>query len=141
MLLVAADASDVGLTRARFIDGKIANSLHVVGDGAEALAFLSRRNEYADAPDVDLVLVDLDLPRASVEAFLDQRAADPPLSRIPVFVLSGSDDRCTDRWSAGRGVTGSLAKPIDPDAFFDAVRSIDSFWLSIVRTPAVTETE
>ena len=141
MLLVATDASDAGLTTAGFIDGKIVNTLHVVDDGAEALAFLRRRNEYAYAPGVDLVLVDLDLPRASVETFLEQRAADPSLGRIPVFVLTASDDRRTDCRPTGRGVTGSLAKPIDPDAFFEVVRSIDDFWLSIVRSPAVTETE
>ena len=146
ILLVTADPGAAGLTREGFVGGRILNTFHVVGDAIEALAFLRRRNEYADAPDVDLVLVDLDLPRASVEAFLAQRTADPPIGRIPVFVLSGSDDRCadrrcTDRRLTDRGVDGSLAKPVDPDAFFDAVRSIDDYWLSIVRSPAITETE
>ena len=141
ILLVTADPAEAGLTREGFVDGRVVNTLHVLGDATEALAFLRRRNEYADAPDVDLVLVDLALPRAPVEAFLAQCTADPSLGRIPVLVLSGPDDQPPDRRSTARGVEGSLAKPVDPDAFFDAVRSIDDYWLSIVRSPAITETE
>src|SRR4051794_38575206 len=90
VLLVEDDPGDVLMTREAFEDNKVKNNLSVVSDGVDALAFLRKEGKYADAPDPDLILLDLNLPRMDGREVLAEIKADERLRHIPVVVLTTS---------------------------------------------------
>ncbi|AXR79217.1 response regulator [Natrarchaeobaculum sulfurireducens] len=135
LLLVEDNPGDVRLTREAFEAGRIENELHVVPDGAQALDFLHRRGEYADAPRPDLILLDLNLPRTGGEAVLEELKADPELRPIPVIVLTSSRAEEDVVKSYDLHANAYLTKPVDPDEFIDTVRAFEKFWFSVVRLP------
>ena len=135
ILLVEDNPGDVRLTKEAFKEGKIKNTLHVVGDGVEALDYLFQRNEYADAPPPDIVLLDLNLPRKDGDEVLEEINDDPVLSRIPVIVLTSSDAEEDVIRSYDLQANAYLTKPVDPKAFIDTVQTFQSFWLEVVRLP------
>jgi chemotaxis family two-component system response regulator Rcp1 len=135
ILLVEDSPSDVDLTREALEDTKVHNNLSVVGDGAEAMAFLRREGQYADAPHPDLILLDLNLPKMGGREVLAEIKADPKLRRIPVVVLTTSEAEQDIVESYNLHANCYVRKPVDLDAFIQVVRSIDSFWLAIVKLP------
>jgi chemotaxis family two-component system response regulator Rcp1 len=135
ILLVEDNPGDARLTREVFAEGRITNDLHVVSDGVEALRFLRAEGPYAGAPRPDLILLDLNLPRMDGREVLATIKADPALRTIPVVVLSTSAaDRDIDQ-SYQLHANSFITKPVDLDQFITVVRSIESFWLTIVRLP------
>ena len=135
ILLVEDNPGDVRLTQEAFADGRIANTLHVVEDGAAALDFLFQRNDHADAPRPDLVLLDLNLPRRNGDEVLEELHGDPDLRRIPVIVLTSSEAETDVVRSYELCASGYLTKPVDPDEFITAIQEIERFWLSIMQLP------
>ena len=136
ILLVEDSPGDVRLTQEVLRDARIANELHVVGDGEAAMAFLRRQGEYADRPRPDLVLLDLNLPRKDGRAVLAEINADAELASIPVIVLTTSDAEQDILRSYRLAANAYITKPIDLNELIAVVRSIETFWLSIVRLPA-----
>jgi CheY-like chemotaxis protein len=136
ILLVEDNPGDVRLTQEVLKDGRILNTLHVVGDGAEALAFLRREGEFADAPRPDLVLLDLNLPKMDGREVLAVVKSDPDLRRIPVVVLTTSSSEIDVMTSYDLHANCYITKPVDLDQFVKVVRSIEDFWLAIVRLPS-----
>jgi CheY-like chemotaxis protein len=135
VLLVEDDPGDVLMTREAFEDEKVRNELHVVGNGVDALAFLRREGDYADAPTPDLVLLDLNLPRMDGREVLAEVKADPELRRIPVVVLTTSEaEEDIDR-SYSLHANAYVTKPVDFDRFTAVVRQIDDFFVSVVKLP------
>lgn len=135
ILLVEDNRGDARLTREVFGEGRITNDLHVVSDGVEAVRFLRGEGPYAGAPRPDLILLDLNLPRMDGREVLATIKADPALRTIPVVVLSTSAaDRDIDQ-SYQLHANSFVTKPVDLDQFIAVVRSIESFWLTIVRLP------
>ena len=135
ILLVEDSPSDVDLTREALEDTKVHNNLSVVGDGVEALAFLRREGRYADAPYPDLILLDLNLPKKDGREVLAEIKSDPELRRIPVVVLTTSEAEQDIVESYNLYANCYVKKPVDLDAFIQVVRSIDNFWLAIVKLP------
>jgi CheY-like chemotaxis protein len=91
ILLVEDNPGDIRLTREAFRESQIANELHVVTDGVEALDFLHKDGEYTDAPRPDIILLDLNLPRKNGNEFLKELHEDSPdLAWIPVIILTSS---------------------------------------------------
>jgi CheY-like chemotaxis protein len=135
ILLVEDSPSDVRLTEKVMADARIANELHVVGDGVDALDFLYRRASYADAPMPDMILLDLNLPRKDGREVLQTIKADDTLKHIPVVVLTTSREEADVLQSYELHASSYIAKPIDLHEFIDVVRSIEGYWLSIVRLP------
>ncbi|WP_435125718.1 response regulator [Halobaculum sp. D14] len=133
VLLVEDNPGDVRLTKEAFADGSIANTLHVVGDGVDALDFLNQRGGYADAPEPSIVLLDLNLPRKDGDEVLEAVKADPELAHIPVVVLTSSSSREDVIASYERNANAYLTKPVDPDEFIETVEQFERFWLSIVE--------
>ena len=135
ILLIEDSPSDVAMTRAALVDGRIANELSVVGDGEKAIAFLRREGHYLNAPRPDLILLDLNLPKMDGREVLEELKQDPDLKVIPIVVLSTSAaevdvQRCYETYA-----NSYVIKPIGVDAFLDAVRGIEDFWLALVRLP------
>lgn len=135
VLLVEDDPGDVLMTREAFEDNKVANTLHVVHDGAEALAFLRKEGEYAGAPTPDLVLLDLNLPRMDGREVLAAVKADDELRQIPIVVLTTSEAEEDVLRSYALHANAYVTKPVDFDRFIEVVRKIDDFFVSVVRLP------
>ncbi len=135
ILLVEDNPADVRLTQENFKEGKILNNLHVVKDGEEAMAFLHRKGKYADAVRPDLILLDLNLPKKDGREVLAEIKTDEKLKIIPVVVLTISKAEEDILKSYNLHANCYIIKPIDLDQFNKIVRSIEDFWLSIVRLP------
>jgi len=135
ILLVEDDPGDVLMTREAFADYKLRNQLHVVSDGAEAMAFLRQEGEYADLPRPDLVLLDLNLPRMDGRQVLESIKSDPELSSIPVVVLTTSEAEDDVMRSYSLHANAYVTKPVDFERFIEVVRQIDDFFVTVVRLP------
>ena len=135
ILLVEDSPGDVRLTREAFKDAKVHVNLHVASDGAEAMAFLERNGEYANVPRPDLILLDLNLPRKDGREVLAEIKESPSLKIIPVVILTTSASEEDILRSYRLHANCYITKPVDLDGFLKVVKSIDNFWLSVVRLP------
>jgi chemotaxis family two-component system response regulator Rcp1 len=138
ILLVEDNAADVRLTKEALHEGKVRNSLTIARDGAEAMRILRREGEHADAARPDLVLLDLNLPRKDGREVLAEIKADEELKRIPVVVLTTSSAEVDILNSYSLHANCYITKPVDLEQFVNVVRSIDDFWLTVVRLPQET---
>jgi CheY-like chemotaxis protein len=136
ILLVEDSPADVDLTVEALQDAKVRNHLSVVSDGVEALALLRREGAYADARQPDLVLLDLNLPKKDGLEVLAEIKADPRLRRIPVVILTTSEAEQDILKSYDLHANCYVTKPVDLDRFITVVKSIEDFWLAIVKLPA-----
>ena len=135
VLLVEDDPGDQLITREAFEHNKVNNRLHVARDGQEGLDFLYRRGAFRDAVRPDLILLDLNLPKYDGRQLLEKVKSDPDLSRIPIVVLTTSSAEEDILRSYKLHANAYVTKPVDLDAFIDAVRQIDEFFLQVVRLP------
>jgi two-component system response regulator len=135
VLLVEDSAGDVRLTREAFKDAKVHINLHVASDGIEAMAFLKREDQYAAVPRPDLILLDLNLPRKDGREVLEEIKEDPLLKSIPVVILTTSASDIDILRSYRLHANCYITKPVGLDGFLEVIKSIDSFWLSVVQLP------
>jgi CheY-like chemotaxis protein len=135
LLLVEDNEGDVRLTREALKEGKVTNALLVARDGVEALALLRREGKYEGAPRPDLILLDLNLPRMDGKQVLAALKADPDLKRIPVVVLTTSTAEEDILRTYNLHANCYVTKPVDFEKFVSVVRTIDAFWLTVVRLP------
>jgi CheY-like chemotaxis protein len=135
VLLVEDDAGDVVMTREALEEGKVVNRLHVAGDGVEAIEFLRRSGDHADAPRPDLILLDLNLPRRDGRQVLAEIKGDPDLRRIPVVVLTTSEAEEDILRSYDLHANAYVTKPVDFNRFVAVIQQIDEFFISVVRLP------
>jgi len=135
VLLVEDNPADVRLTREALKEEKFYSNLHVVSDGVEAMAFLRREGEYANAPRPDLILLDLNLPRKDGRQVLEEIKADPDLKVIPVVVLTISKAEEDILRSYQLHANCFISKPVDLGQFLKVAQSIQEFWLTIVKLP------
>lgn len=135
ILLVEDNPGDIRLTREAFKEGKVLNNLSVVEDGAEAMAFLRQQGKYADAPRPDLILLDLNLPKKDGREVLPEIKGDTNLKRIPVVILTTSKAEQDIVKTYNLHANCYVTKPVDLEQFISVVRSVQYFWLSIVKLP------
>ena len=135
VLLVEDNPGDVRLTKEALKEGKLLNQLTVVGDGVEALSFLRKEGVYADAPQPELILLDLNLPKKDGREVLAEIKADPNLRRIPVVVLTTSSSEEDILKIYDLHANCYVKKPIDLDKFIEVVRECERFWLQVARLP------
>ncbi len=135
ILLVEDNPGDVRLTLEAFKDAKVSNSLSVVQDGEEALAFLNREGKFVQAPRPDLILLDLNLPKKDGREVLQEIKADQNLKRIPVVILTTSQAEEDIFRTYNLHANCFITKPVDFGQFIKVVKSIEEFWLTIVKLP------
>ena len=135
VLLVEDNPGDVRLLIETFREAKIHNRISVVEDGVEALAFLRREGKHGSAPRPDLILLDLKLPRKGGQEVLKEIKQDPDLKRIPVVVITSSEAEKDVLEAYNNYVNCYLTKPVDLEQFMGVVRSVEEFWLSVVKLP------
>lgn len=136
ILLVEDSPDDADLTMDALRDGRVRNRITHVEDGMQAMAFLRREGKYADAPRPDLILLDLNLPKKSGREVLAEVKQDPDLRRIPVVIMTSSDDEKDILAAYNLYVNCYVTKPVDLDQFIGVVKSIEQFWFTIVKLPA-----
>lgn len=133
ILLVEDNADDVELTRIAFAEARIANPLHVVGDGRQALDYLFGRGEWADRdPEVDppsLVLLDLNMPRLDGREVLQAIRAEARTRSLPVVVMTTSAEPFDVEACYALGANSYIRKPVDFDQFMGAVKQVGMYWL------------
>ncbi|MEJ0006965.1 MAG: response regulator [Steroidobacteraceae bacterium] len=135
VLLVEDSPGDVRLTREALKDAKMHISLSVVSDGAEAMAYLRRELNHAQAPRPDLILLDLNLPKKDGREVLKEIKEDEALKSIPVVILTTSASPMDVERSYKLHANCYITKPVDLHGFIKVVQSIDDFWLSVVKLP------
>jgi chemotaxis family two-component system response regulator Rcp1 len=135
ILLVEDNEGDARLAIEAMRDSKIRNKLHHVSDGEEAMAFLRKEGKYAKAPRPDLVLLDLNLPKKDGRQVLAEIKNDDELKRIPVVILTVSSAEEDILKSYNLHANCFITKPIDLSQFMKVVRSVEDFWLTIVKLP------
>jgi two-component system, chemotaxis family, response regulator Rcp1 len=135
ILLVEDSPGDVRLTKEALRDAKVRNNLHVASDGMEATDFLKQQGKHANAPHPDLILLDLNLPKKGGWQVLEEIKADPRLKSIPVVILTTSGAEEDILRSYQHHANCYITKPVDLDQFLKVVKTIDNFWLTIVKLP------
>jgi len=135
ILLVEDDPGDVLITREALEQSKVANDLHCVSDGEEAIQYLRQEGEYAGVGVPDLILLDLNLPRRDGREVLAEVKADPALRRIPVVVLTTSQAEEDVLRSYDLHANAYVTKPVDFEQFVQVVRQVDDFFFTVVRLP------
>jgi len=135
VLLVEDSPGDLRLTREAFKDAKVLINLHVASDGTEAMAFLKREGGHTNAPRPDLILLDLNLPKKDGREVLGEIKESPTLKSIPVVILTTSASDADILKSYLLHANCYITKPVDLKGFLNVVKSIDNFWLSVVKLP------
>jgi chemotaxis family two-component system response regulator Rcp1 len=135
ILLVEDSPSDTDLTVEALGAGKVANRLSIVEDGVQAMEFLRRQGRFANAPRPDLILLDLNLPRKDGREVLAEVKADPTLRHIPIVVLTTSQAEQDVLRAYSLHANCYVTKPVDFRQFIEVIRSIEDFWLTIVKLP------
>ena len=135
ILLVEDNMGDARLTHEALKEGKVKNNLHIVYDGAEATDFLFKKNQYQNAPRPDLIILDLNLPKKSGLEVLTEIKNDEYLKSIPVIILTSSNAEEDVIRSYNLHANCYLAKQMELNKFFEVVKSIEDFWLTLVKLP------
>ncbi|HWZ28852.1 MAG TPA: response regulator [Gemmatimonadales bacterium] len=133
ILLVEDNPGDVRLTQEALRDAKVRNRIQVAEDGVQALALLRREGKYAGAVRPDLILLDLNLPRKGGREVLEEIKGDETLRHIPVVILTTSQAEQDILESYRLRANAYVTKPVDLEQFLRVVRSIEQFWLEIVK--------
>lgn len=136
ILLVEDSPGDVRLTTEALARSKVANDLHVAGDGEKALDALYQRGGYEATARPDLVLLDLNLPKRSGHEVLAAMRADPGLRRIPVVILTGSRAEEDILRSYDLQADCYVVKPVGFATLIEIVQKIEGFWVQLVELPS-----
>jgi CheY-like chemotaxis protein len=137
ILLVEDNALDAELTTRALKNGGLANRLLWVKDGQEALDYLFRHGEYAERSDTTprLVLLDLKMPKVDGIEVLRAVKADERTKRIPIVIMTSSQEERDVAQSYDLGVNSYVVKPVDFNALAELARQAGYYWLAINRTP------
>jgi CheY-like chemotaxis protein len=135
ILLVEDNPGDARLAVEVLKDARVRNNMSTVTDGVAALAFLRHEGDYANVPRPDLILLDLNLPKKNGLEVLAEIKADRNLRLIPVVILTVSGDEEDFLKSYDLHANCCIKKPIDLEQFIKVIRSIEDFWLTIVKLP------
>jgi two-component system, chemotaxis family, response regulator Rcp1 len=135
ILLVEDNPGDADLTLEAMKDAKLINTMYHVMDGVEAMAFLRKKGKYQNMPRPNLILLDLNMPRKDGRETLAEIKSDPALRRIPVVVLTVSDNEQDILQSYDLHANCYVKKPLNFDEFTKAMQRIEDFWFCIVRLP------
>ena len=137
ILLVEDNPGDARLAVEALKESKLKNNMFVVNDGEEAMDFLRRKGRYEKVPRPDLILLDLNLPKKDGREVLEEIKNDPDLKRIPVVILTISKAEEDILTSYNLHANCFITKPIDLHQFMKVVKSIEDFWLTIVKLPII----
>lgn len=137
ILLVEDNPRDLELTLAALAKCQLANEIVVARDGAEALDYLNVAGRFSERPSGDpaVVLLDLKLPKMDGLEVLEKVKKDPARRKIPVVMLTSSREERDLVKSYELGVNAFVVKPVDFNAFFEAIQDLGMFWAVLNEPP------
>lgn len=135
ILLVEDSKADIRLTKEVFASIDLRSQIHVVTDGEAALDFIYKRGDYVDAETPDLVLLDLNIPKLDGRSVLKTVKEDVDLRRIPVIVLTTSENDEDVNAAYNFHANAYVVKPISFKAFSELIERIRRFWIDEVAFP------
>jgi CheY-like chemotaxis protein len=135
ILLIEDNPADAELTIETLEHSKLALEIRVVDDGAKAIAYLERRPPYETSEVPDLVLLDLNLPKADGREVLQALRRNPSTRGTPVVILTSSEAERDIARSYELGANCYIIKPVGIDAFQEIVRTVEHFWFTVVKLP------
>lgn len=139
ILLIEDNSGDVRLVEEALKDSKILNNLSKVSDGVYAMDFLHKRNGFENAPTPDLIILDLNMPRKNGFEVLQEIKQDEKLKRIPVVIMTVSNDERDILKSYNLHANCYITKPVDFVQFCEIIKNVENFWFSIVTLPKRVE--
>lgn len=134
VLLVEDNPGDVRLTQELLGDAQHELTLDYVANGLDALAYLKRQGRFRSAPQPDLVLLDLNIPKKSGLDVLAEVKSDPNLVHIPIVVVTNADDPEKIRGAYQNHANAVVRKPLKLSDYVDLVRVIEDFWLRRIES-------
>jgi CheY-like chemotaxis protein len=137
ILMAEDDPEDQLLVRKAFQMARVVNDMDIVNDGLELLQYLRQEGKYVDAHRPDLILLDLNMPRMDGREMLVELKNDPDLRRIPVVILTTSQAEQDILQAYDLQASCYISKPVNFDEFHKVIRSIEDFWLAVVKLPSV----
>ena len=135
ILLVDDNFADIDLMKEGLLHAKVHHNLQLAMDGVEAMALLRKEKGFEKAVQPDLILLDLSLPKKDGRSVLADVKGDPHLKHSPVIILTSSTAEADVQTSYDLHANCYITKSIDWNGFLAAVKSIEEFWLSLVRLP------
>ncbi len=138
ILLADDDEEDRELTREALQDARLANDMKFVSDGQDLMDYLRHEGRFTgseDAPRPGIILLDLNMPKKDGREALQEIRADKSLRRIPVVVLTTSDDEQDVVRSYDLGVSSFITKPVTFAGLVEVMRTWRHYWLEIVELP------
>lgn len=135
ILLVEDSPDDADLMVVALREGSLESRVTVVEDGEQAIDYLRCRGAYAAMPRPQLVLLDLFLPRKNGFEVLADIKQDPALRRIPVVIMTASDNERAIVGAYDLHANCCVPKPADQEQFAQVVKRIEHFWLNVVNRP------
>ncbi|MGB6947358.1 MAG: response regulator [Bryobacteraceae bacterium] len=142
ILLIEDNPSDIALTKRALEKARIANQLVIAEDGQEALDYLLGTGAHAGRDPTDqpmLTLLDLKLPKIPGLEVLKRLRSDPRTRRIPVVVLTSSNEEQDVAGSYDLGINSYIRKPVDFSQFAHAVEQLGLYWLVLNEPPPPLE--
>jgi two-component system, chemotaxis family, response regulator Rcp1 len=135
ILLVEDNPGDARLAMEALKDSKLKNNLYIAEDGIEAMDFLNRKGKYSQMPRPDLILLDLNLPKKDGREVLAEVKSNDDFKRIPIVILTISRAEEDIFKTYNLHANCYVTKPLDLEQFMKVVKSIEDFWLTIVKLP------
>lgn len=136
ILLVEDDPADQKLVKTSLLSQKIANDLHVVNSGEEALDYLHQRGDfYSGTPRPELILLDLNMPGMGGKEFLRQVKEDEKLKQLPIIILTTSESERDIIDSYNLQASGYVNKPVTLDDFKRVMETIGEYWFMLCKRP------
>ena len=135
ILMIEDSPSDTLVAREALAYAKVLNTLHVVDNGDDAMAFLRHEGKFAGVPRPDMILLDLKLPGKSGQEVLVEIKSDKNLKHIPVVILTTSNNEDDVLKAYSHYASCYITKPVNFENFSEVVRSIENFWFTVVTLP------
>lgn len=136
ILLVEDNEGDIVLTKEALADAKMKNKVSVSRDGEEAINYLNNAAQSPEALLPDFILLDINLPKVDGKEVLSYIKSTPKLKKIPVVILSTSSNEADISDAYNNYANCFISKPVDFNKFFDVVKMIEDFWITIVKLPS-----
>ena len=141
ILIVEDNPDDEALILRALKKCNVKNEVEVVRDGAEALDYLFKNGQFATRAtgNPTVVLLDIRLPKINGLEVLERVRADPRTRRVPVVMLTSSDEQEDMIRSYDLGCNSYVRKPVEFDKFMEAIGSLGLYWLLVNEPPPQTE--